>query len=90
MKNNTIRLANTFALAMVILWVLCSAIVWLLPDLYWQATTWMMHGKNFTMGSGNLTLSNFILGGIVAVISAWVTGWALGWAWEVVGGNNRK
>jgi len=90
MKSTTAKLANAFALAMAILWALCSAIVWLLPDLYWQAMAWMLHGRGFAMSDINFTFDNFLLGGIVAVISAWVTGYVLGWAWQTVGGNNRR
>ena len=85
MKSVSMRLANAFALAMIILWVICSAVVWLLPDLSWQITGWWMHGMNLSaMGYWNLTFSNFLLGGIAAVVSAWVTGYVLGWSWEKV------
>ncbi|MBU0978551.1 MAG: DUF5676 family membrane protein [Patescibacteria group bacterium] len=91
MKSNTTKLANTFGLTMAILWVLCSAIVWLFPDFSLQLTSWWMHGMNLSaMGGRHLTLGNFLLGGIVAVVSAWVTGWVLGWSWQVVGEKNRE
>lgn len=86
MKSDTTRLANAFGLAMVILWTVCSVFIWLLPDLAWQITSWWMHGMDLSaMGNWDLTLGNFLLGGITAVISAWVTGWVLGWAWQVLG-----
>lgn len=49
-----------------------------------------MHGMDLSvMGSWHLSVVNFLLGGITAVISAWVAGWVLGWSWQVVGGNSR-
>ena len=88
MKSNTTKLANAFALTMAILWVACSAVVWLLPGFASQVTEWWMHGMDISvMGNWNLTLNSFLLGGITAVISAWVTGWVLGWSWRTVGGN---
>lgn len=91
MKSNTTKLANALALATAILWVLCSAIIWLLPDFSWQVTTWWTHGMDLSaMGGWHLTFSNFLLGGVTAVISAWLTGWVLGWSWQAVGRNNRR
>lgn len=89
MKDNTIKLANVFALAMAILWTLCSVFVWLLPDFSLQITSWWMHGMDLSaIGSWHLTVSNFLLGGITAVITSWVTGWVLGWSWQKVEGKS--
>lgn len=91
MKNITMKLANAFALAMAILWTLCSVFVWLLPDLSLQITSWWMHGMDLSVMSGwHLTASNFLLGGITAVIASWATGWTLGWSWQISGGNRRQ
>ncbi len=78
-------LANAFALSTAILWALCSLIVWLLPDLSLTATEWWMHGMDLSvLGSWNLTLENFLLGGIILTGSLWVTGYIFGWCWEVL------
>ena len=91
MKNNTMKLANAFALGMAVLWVLCSAVIWLLPSFSWTVTGRWMHGMDLSaMGGWNLTISNFLLGGITAIASAWITGWILAWSWQTVGGNNRR
>ena len=88
MKLNTIKLANTFALAAVVLWVLCSTIVWLFPKFSWQVTSWWLHGVDISiLGSWNLTFGNFLLGGITMIGSAWFIGWVLGWSWQVVNGK---
>lgn len=86
MKSIKKNLANSFALAMTVLWMICSLFVWLLPELSLQITSWWMHGMDLTaMGVWHLTFGNFLLGGITTVVSAWVTGWILGWSWGIVG-----
>jgi anaerobic C4-dicarboxylate transporter len=88
---NTTKLANALALATAILWALCSAVVWLLPEFSLQVTSWWMHGMDLSaMGNWDLTFSNFLLGGVTAVISAWIAGWVLGWSWQVIGRNNKR
>ena len=88
MKLNKLTLANTFALATAKLWLLCSIFVVLFPDISLTITQWWMHGMSMkVMGSWNLNLTNFLLGGITIVISAWITGWIFAWSWEKV---NKK
>ncbi len=88
MKLNKTVLANAFALVTVVLWTLCSAIVWLLPNFSMTVFKWWMHGMNMSgLGNWNLTLGNFVGGGVTAIISAWVSGWVFGWAWEMVSGK---
>ncbi|MFV1917031.1 MAG: DUF5676 family membrane protein [Patescibacteria group bacterium] len=83
MKLDKIVLANAFALVAAVLWVVCSAIVWLLPELSLSVTRWLVHGLNIgVLGSWNLNLSNLLLGGITLIASMWVIGWVFGWAWE--------
>ncbi len=88
MQLDSVKLANAFAVAMSILWILCSAFVWILPEFTMQSFTWMMHG--IELPAWNLNFGNFLSGGISLMVSAWVTGWVLGWSWEAVGGNKRR
>jgi len=91
MKLDKMVLANAFGLATAILWVVCSLMVALLPNFSWEVMRWWMHGMDLSvMGRWNLTISNFLLGGITAIASAWITGWILAWSWQTVGGNNRR
>lgn len=88
MRLDKMVLANAFGLATAVLWALCSAIVWLLPGFSLTVTRWWMHGMDVSgLGNWNLTLGNFVGGGVTAVISAWVSGWVLGWAWEKMSGK---
>lgn len=83
MKLEKQVLANAFALATAILWVACVLIVWLLPGFSMMVFRWWMHGMNVSnLGNWNVTLGNFLGGGVTAVISAWISGWIFGWAWE--------
>ena len=85
MKLDKIVLANSFGLATLVLWVICSAFVWLLPDFSLLVTRWWMHGMDIAViGSWNLNLSNFFLGGVTLTASFWVVGYVFGWAWERV------
>jgi len=91
MKYSATKIANAFALTMSILWVLCSAVVWLFPKFSLLVTKWWMHGMNLSvMGSWHLNVGNFLLGGITAVVSAWVTGLVLGWSLVKAEDNSRR
>jgi hypothetical protein len=86
MKLDKMVLANAFALTTAVLWVVCSAIVWVLPAFSLTVTRWWMHGLDISvMGNWNLTFTNFIVGGVTIVVSTWVTGWLFGWSWEKAG-----
>lgn len=77
--------ANAFALTTVILWTACSLFVVILPDFSLQVTQWWMHGLDMSvMGYWNLTLVNFVLGGVTLAASAWGAGWLWGWSLEQV------
>ena len=78
-------LANTFGLAMIVIWVVCSAFVWLFPQMSLTIANWWMHGLDMsTMGEWNLTITSFVMGGVTAIASGWISGWILGWSWEQV------
>lgn len=83
MKLDKIVLANAFALSTAIFWVICSAIVYLLPAFSLTVANWWMHGLDVSlMGNWNITFTNFIWGGITITASLWATGYIFGWAWE--------
>lgn len=83
MKLDKTVLANTFALATVILWTTCSLFIVLVPNLSMIVLKWWMHGMDLTvMGDWSLNLTNFILGGLTLAVSAWVSGYIFGWSWE--------
>lgn len=90
MKLEKMILANAFALATAILWLLCSAFVLLLPGLSMSITRWWMHGMRVeTLGPWQLTLTNILLGGIMITTAAWVSGYVFGWSWEKVSQKNK-
>lgn len=85
MKLDSIRLANAFALAMGVLWIICSVFVYVFPGFSYQILVAWMHGMTFSpMGAWDLTINNFIFGGVTAVTSAWISGLVFGWSMKKV------
>jgi hypothetical protein len=85
MRKEKLVLANTFALAVAIIWVICSLLIALFPALTLAMTTWIMHGM--ALSAWNLTWGNFILGGVTLVVAAWLSAYLFGWCWEIVSGK---
>lgn len=84
MKLNKYTLANTLAITTGILWVLCALFVTLLPKLSLQITSLWLHGLTIdTLGSWNMTLAGFGLGGLLLILSAWISGYTFGWVLDV-------
>lgn len=81
MKNNKIIYANTFAVTVAFVWVICTLGVAFLPDLSLTMSKWFMHGLDMTvMGIWKVTLNGFILGGLVLIIFGWISGYVFGWS----------
>jgi len=77
-------IANSLALTTLILWIICTIIVAVFPQFSLNVTQWWMHGMDISvMGTWNLNINNFVLGGITAVASAWGSGYIFGWSWEI-------
>jgi len=83
MKLNKNSLANAFGLTTLILWTICSVIVWLFPGFSLAVTMWWMHGM--PMEPYRINLQNFLLGGLTMTGVAWATGYVLGWTLEYLG-----
>jgi len=85
MKLTGTILANAFALTTVIVWVICSAFIFLLPGLSMTITSWWVHGLDLSpLGTFKLDLINFLLGGITLTLAFWGIGYIFGWSWEKV------
>jgi hypothetical protein len=79
-------LANAFALTTVVMWTVCSAFVLLLPRFSLIVTRWWVHGlKVDQLGQYNLSLTNFLIGGVTLSLWMWVTGYVFGWSLEYLG-----
>ena len=77
------KVANVLAVTTAIVWVICAGLVIALPDLTLTMSQWMLHGLDLTvLGGWQLTVANFVLGGLTWTASAWITGWLFGWVWE--------
>ncbi len=90
MKKEEIVLANAFAVTVTILWVVCSLIIAVFPAFSLTVTTWWMHGlAPSATETWHLTWSNFLLGGVTLVVSAWLGGYVLGWSLKKVRGKKE-
>jgi hypothetical protein len=84
-KVKKTELANGFALATGVLWVLCSAFVAIFPSFSQTVTEWWLHGMNLdVVGGFQLDLANFLWGGLTLIASFWVVGYVLGWSLKMV------
>ncbi len=85
MKVEKTVLANGLALATGILWIFDSAFVVLFPRLSLRLTKMWFHGMNIKpLGGFNVTLYDFVVGGLSLIVVAWVVGYVLGWSIEYV------
>jgi hypothetical protein len=84
MNDKKMKIANASALAMAVIWLICSIGVWLLPDFSMKITNSWMHGMDVggVMGMWSLTWSNFLVGGVSAVLASWLVGYIFAWALE--------
>ena len=81
-------LANALAVTSGILWIVCSILIWLVPEFSLSATRWWFMGLDIgALGHFNLDANIFLLGGLSTVVSTWIVGYVLGWLLEVFGGK---
>ncbi|MFA4852644.1 MAG: DUF5676 family membrane protein [Bacteroidales bacterium] len=79
MKTNKIAYANTFAVTVAFVWLVCTLGVALLPELSLTISKWIMHGLDMTsLGIWKVSVDGFILGGLVLISFGWVTGYIFG------------
>ena len=79
MKTNKIAYANTFAVTVAFIWLICTLGVALLPELSLTMSQWFMHGLDITsLGIWKVSIDGFILGGLVLVGFGWITGYIFG------------
>ncbi len=76
MRLNPTAIAIASALAIAIIWTLCSVLVVLLPSAMTEMTAHMMHAR-LEGFSWMLTLSGFLIGLIAWSVWAAATGWLI-------------
>ncbi|MAM70255.1 MAG: hypothetical protein CMP91_03815 [Gammaproteobacteria bacterium] len=76
MKLNASALALSFAIVTAILWLVCSLIVVLLPQMAMNMSGNMMHA-DFSGMQWTMNFIGFLFGLIVWVVIAGVTGWLI-------------
>jgi len=76
MKLNTNSLAMAAAVTTALLWIICSLIVVLIPDMSMNISGYMMH-SDFTDMQWSMNFKGFIVGLIIWSVAAGATGWLL-------------
>ena len=82
MKHSKNTTANALALTGAILWVICSLVTLLAPDVYLYFARLWMHTMEIVIQP--FSFFNFVVGGITFTIAAWLVGYLYGWCHEVV------
>ncbi len=86
MKTNKIAYANTFAVTVAFIWLICTLGVALLPELSLTMSKWFMHELDITvMGTWKITAEGFVLGGLVLTAFGWISGYVFGSSLEYFG-----
>ncbi|MBI5614541.1 hypothetical protein HY947_06460 [Candidatus Gottesmanbacteria bacterium] len=76
MKNNPVATANSLALTVGIIYIVCRLLVGLFPGLmYAIAQSWFHDIKLTQLDGGSLSISTFFLGLVSSMISAWIAGY---------------
>lgn len=76
MSLNSIKFEWVSAISFSIAWVVCSLLVWVLPDSMMRIFGGMLHMNLFTMG-WHVSLVNLALGLIGWAFTAGIVGWLL-------------
>ena len=75
MKHNVSATANDAAVTMGVFYIICRVFVGLLPGLSFGIAQSLLHGMALTqVGTWNLSTSNFVLGLLTSIASAWIVG----------------
>ena len=78
------RLALAFGLVTALLWIVCGAMVALMPGAMMALTGHMFHTSMEGI-SWSLTWGGFLIGLVAWVVHAAVVGWLIGWCYNRLG-----
>jgi hypothetical protein len=76
MKLYPNKLSTASACAFSILWVICSAVVYFIPDAMMSITGHMVH-SDYSQLEWTLTGTGFVLGLIAWAFCAWISAWLI-------------
>ena len=83
MKLDSTKFSMAAAIAVAVLWVICSAFVMLTPDFMMYMTGHMMHADLSTM-DWMLTVNGFFLGLVAWVFCAWITAFLIAYIYNLL------
>ncbi len=83
------NLALSFGGTIAVLWIICSALVALIPGPTGTLMGHMVHG-NLEGYSWTLSWAGFFMGLVSWVLSAAAAGWLIGWSYNRLGGSSES
>lgn len=86
MRLDALRLAASFALTAMVLWVSCSLFVATMPMLMMPMTGHMLHADLVDV-TWHMTGIGFLIGLVAWAAWAGVTGWLIAWIYNRLGGS---
>jgi hypothetical protein len=86
---NANKLAMSFGISTAILWIICSAMVAVMPGPMMSITGHMYHA-NLEALEWTLTLAGFVIGLVGWVVSAAAAGWLIGWSYNRLEGSSGR
>ncbi len=79
MKLTKTSLANSFALTVAFVWVICTLGVLFFPYPSYMMDQWINHERvGLTMMQWNVTFFGSLYGGLILVFFAWIVGYVFG------------
>lgn len=76
MKYQTTALANTFAITVGIIYIVCALAIALLPDLTMTIAKSWFHGIDLSkIYYQNITPGSLVLGFVTSIVGAWLVGY---------------
>lgn len=86
-KLNPGRFGFAAAGATLIVWVVCSILVFALGRMMMDMTGYMMHGE-FSGMNWSMSMSGVLYGGAAWVIAVGITGWLIALLYNALGGSS--
>lgn len=91
MKHPPITTANALAVTAAFVYVVCRALVGLLPDFMFSMGQSWFHGIQLQkLGTWTLTTENFIWGLLSLTVTAWLSGYVYASVYNLFLGKRRK
>lgn len=82
MKLNETAWANTSAILIAIIYIVCAAFIAGAPEFSKSVAESWFHGIDLSSIWTGAPRGNFVVGLLSAVVASWLTGWAFAWIYN--------